>query len=45
MLFEVTDPFAQPGTPRALACRAYPTQDGLAGPPTFEQLSAALTQR
>lgn len=39
------DPFAQPDAVPALACRVYPTANGLAGSPTVDQLVHALTQR
>lgn len=40
-----TDPFAQPDTMPALACRVYASPDGLAGSPTVGQMVDALTQR
>jgi hypothetical protein len=36
------DPFAEPATPTSLSCRVYPTEAGLAGAPTVEQLLAVL---
>jgi hypothetical protein len=36
------DPFADPDAPVGLSCRLYPTQDGLAGAPTLEQLIHVL---
>ena len=36
------DPFAAPGMVPTLACRVYPTPDGLAGSPTVDQLVTAL---
>lgn len=38
------DAFADADTPVGLSCRVYPTPDGPAGAPTFEQLQAALAQ-
>ena len=37
------DVFADPGTPVGLACRRYPTPDGVQGAPTLDQLRAALS--
>jgi hypothetical protein len=37
------DPFADPAAPAGLSCRVYPTEAGLAGTPTVEQLLAALS--
>ncbi|GAB3069454.1 DF family (seleno)protein [Pedococcus soli] len=39
------DPFATSDAVPALACRVYPTPDGLAGSPTVDQLAEALTRR
>lgn len=36
------DHFAQPGAVPALACRMYPTPDGLTGAPSVEQLTVLL---
>ena len=36
------DPFADPDAPAGLSCRVYPTEAGLAGAPTVEQLLEAL---
>jgi hypothetical protein len=36
------DPFAIHGAEPGLACRLYPTPDGLSGTPTVDQLLAAL---
>ena len=36
------DPFADPAAPAGLSCRVYPTEAGLAGAPTVEQLLAVL---
>lgn len=44
VLFEGTDPFAQPSSTPALACRLYATPAGLAGSPTIDQLVAALIE-
>jgi hypothetical protein len=38
------DPFSQPETVPALACRMYPTPGGLAGSPTVDQLVRALEE-
>ncbi|WP_116244608.1 DsbA family protein [Nocardiopsis sp. FIRDI 009] len=37
------DPFPHGGT-HGLACRVYPTSEGLAGAPTVDQLVRALTE-
>ena len=42
VLVDGRDTFAEPGAPVGLACRLYPTPDGLRGAPTLEQLVAAL---
>lgn len=42
VLIDDNDPFASPGAPIGLACRLYPTQAGLAGSPTIEQLTEAV---
>ena len=44
VLMEGTDPFAQPSSTPALACRLYTTPAGLAGSPTIDQLVAALIE-
>ena len=44
VLMEGTDPFVQPGSSPALACRLYATPAGLAGSPTIDQLVAALIE-
>ena len=36
------DPFADPTAPAGLSCRVYPTEAGLTGAPTVEQLVAVL---
>jgi hypothetical protein len=41
-LIDGADPFAEPGRPPALACRVYPTDDGLAGIPPQPALVRAL---
>ncbi len=38
------DPFARPEALPALACRIYPTPDGLSGSPTVDQLVSVLRQ-
>ena len=42
ILVDGVDPFADEHAPVGLACRVYPTPDGLAGSPTVEQLRAVL---
>lgn len=42
VLVDGTDLFAEPGAPVGLACRLYPTLDGVRGAPTLEQVVAAL---
>lgn len=42
VLVNGTDVFAEPGAPVGLACRLYPTPEGLRGAPTLDQLVAAL---
>jgi hypothetical protein len=37
-----SDPFAEPGAPTAMACRLYPTPDGLRGVPTLRDLRQEL---
>ena len=44
ILVEGVDPFADPSTPVGFSCRLYPTPEGLAGAPTFEQLRAVLAR-
>jgi hypothetical protein len=44
VLLAGTDPFAQPRSSSALACRLYSTPDGLAGSPTVDQVVAALVE-
>lgn len=44
LLLNGTDPFAQPGQPVALACRVYPTPNGLRGVPPLTELRRALKQ-
>jgi hypothetical protein len=43
-LIEGRDPFAEPGTPPALACRVYRTANGLASLPEIGRLRQALKQ-
>jgi hypothetical protein len=43
VLIDGRDPFADPGTPTSLSCRVFPTETGLAGAPTVEQLHAVLS--
>lgn len=43
ILLNGTDPFATVDAPVALACRLYPTQDGLRGTPGMTELSTAIT--
>ncbi len=45
LLVDGVDPFARPDLPFGLACRVYPTPDGLAGSPTVDQLRAVLGDR
>ena len=42
VLFNGRDPFADPDAPAGLSCRIYPTEEGLAGAPTVEQLLEVL---
>ncbi len=42
ILINDIDPFAIHGAQAGLACRVYPTPDGLRGTPTVEQLLTAL---
>lgn len=42
ILVDGVDVFAAPGDGVGLSCRVYRTPDGHAGPPTIEQLQAAL---
>ncbi|MCX5181026.1 hypothetical protein [Streptomyces virginiae] len=44
ILINGRDPFAEPGTAPAVACRAYRTGHGLAGAPDLDQLRQALAQ-
>ena len=41
-LLNGTDPFSQPGSPAALACRLYSTPDGPRGVPSLEDVRRAL---
>lgn len=43
LLIDGIDPFADPDAPIGLACRVYQTPDGLAGSPTVEQITSAIT--
>lgn len=45
ILLDGADPFAQPGSVPALACRVYSSPAGLAGSPSVNQLAEALTAR
>jgi hypothetical protein len=45
VLVDGHDPFASGAEPVGLACRVYPTDAGLAGAPTEQQLREALTSR
>jgi glutaredoxin len=45
VLVDGRDPFATGDEPVGLACRVYPTDGGLAGAPTEQQLRDALTAR
>lgn len=42
ILIDGTDPFARADAPVGLACRLYPTPEGLRGSPTVDQLVVAL---
>ena len=42
VLIDGHDPFLTPGAAVGLACRLYPTPEGLRGSPTVEQLVEAL---
>lgn len=42
VLVDGTDPIAEDTAPVGLACRVYPTPDGLRGAPTLEQLVGVL---
>jgi hypothetical protein len=43
VLVDGRDPFADACSPVGLACRLFPTPDGLRGAPTVEQLVAVLS--
>ena len=43
VLVDGRDPFADPAAATGLSCRVYPTEAGLAGAPTVEQLRAVLS--
>jgi hypothetical protein len=43
VLLDGRDPFGDPAVPASLSCRLYPTEAGLAGAPTVEQLLAVLS--
>lgn len=45
ILIDGTDAFAGAVPASAFACRLYPTESGLAGSPTVEQLAEALRDR
>ena len=42
ILLNGSDPFPSPGAPVALACRIYPTSEGLRGVPDLRDLRQAL---
>ncbi len=42
ILVDGADPFVAPDLSPSLACRLYPTRDGLQGAPTVEELVEAL---
>ena len=42
ILFDGDDPFAGPDVSLSLACRLYPTRDGMQGAPTVDELVRAL---
>lgn len=44
VLVDGRDPFADATAPVGLACRLFPTPDGLRGAPTLEQLVAVLSK-
>ena len=44
VLIDGTDPFADTDTPVGLSCRIYNTPDGLAGSPTIDQITKAITE-
>ena len=43
ILVDGLDPFAESSSPVSLSCRIYPTEAGLTGSPTVEQLLAVLS--
>jgi len=43
ILINGTDPFADPDAPVGLSCRVYLTPEGMAGSPTLDQISTAIT--
>ena len=45
VLVDGADPFADPSTPVGHMCRVYRTDDGFAGSPTLERMTAALRSR
>jgi hypothetical protein len=45
LLIDGTDPFADPDAPVGLSCRVYQTPDGLAGSPTIDQITEAITHQ
>jgi hypothetical protein len=45
ILINGVDPFAEPGSPSALACRVYPGPGGPSGLPPADRLMKALTHR
>ena len=42
ILINGVDPFANPGAELALACRVYPSAEGLDGSPSIEQIVQAI---
>ena len=42
ILINGSDPFADPAAPAAMACRLYPTPEGLRGVPALRDLHQAL---
>ena len=45
VLVDGVDPFADPNAAIGLACRLYPTETGLAGSPSRQQLTEVLRSR
>lgn len=44
VLIDGIDPFADVDAPVGFSCRVYTTPDGLAGSPTIDQITRAITQ-